>query len=55
MSIKPSKNPVPAKIWKEIKFVLAAHGVVVREEQRAIVDDVGDEYATFAILYVKEP
>ena len=54
MSVKPAKNPVPRDVWRAIKIMLAEHHVAVQERQIAILDDVGDEYATFAVLYVKE-
>lgn len=55
MSIAPARNPMPRKVWRAIKTLLAAHGVAVDEITIAICDDVGDEYATFAVLYAKEP
>lgn len=55
MSLAPAKNPVPKKVWKEIKEKLAQYGVAIQENhQRVVVDEVGDEYASFAALYAKE-
>lgn len=55
MSVAPSRNPLPKWKWQFIKKLLAEHGVAVDEtRQHVIVDDVGDEYATFALLYVKD-
>lgn len=54
MSIAPPRNPIPRKVWRAIKTLLAEHGVTVDEVTVAICDEVGDEYATFAVLYAKE-
>lgn len=55
MSIAPSRNPLPKATWRLIKAILRDHGVEVGEGgEVVIVDEVGDEYATFAVLYAKE-
>jgi hypothetical protein len=54
MSVKLAKNPVPRKVWREVVKKLEEHGVTIYYAPFVILDEVGDEYATFASLYVKE-
>lgn len=54
MSVKPAKNPVSKPLWRAIVKMLAESGVAVGETQTVILDEVGDEYCAFAVLYVKE-
>jgi hypothetical protein len=54
MSVKLGKNPVPRTTWRTIKALLADYGVAVEEKPVVFLDDVGDEYCAFAVLYVKE-
>ena len=54
MSVKPGKNPVPRTTWRTIKALLADYGISIEERPVVFVDDVGDEYCAFAILYTKE-
>lgn len=55
MSIKPAKNPLPPVAMRLLRALLHEYGADVEEKQIAFLDEVGDEYATFAVLYVKEP
>ena len=54
MSVKLAKNPVPQKVWREVVKKLEEHGVTIYYAPFVILNGVGDEYATFASLYVKE-
>jgi hypothetical protein len=54
MSVKPSKLPMPRKLWRQFKQALEANGVSIEERQIVFIDEVGDEYTAFALLYVKE-
>lgn len=55
MSIALPKNPVPKKVWNRIRKELAQYHVILREgDYFGIIDAVGDEYATIAVLYVEE-
>lgn len=54
MSVAPGRNPLPRKVWNQFVRILEANGIAVEERQVAFVDDVGDEYASFALLYIKE-
>ena len=54
MSVKPAKNPIPKKLRARFKEALAILGISIEEREVVFVDDVGDEYCAFAVLYVKE-
>ena len=55
MSVAPSRNPLPKSTWRLIKAIFREYGVEVGEgAEIVIIDEVGDEYATFAVLYAKE-
>lgn len=54
MSVKPSKNPVPKRTWNTLVKILNEHGVQILETQMVIIDEVGDEYTAFAVVYAKE-
>ena len=55
MSVKLGKNPMSRKDWLTLKRELMDdYGILVEEKPMVFVDDVGDEYCAFAVLYVKE-
>lgn len=53
MSVAPGRNPLPRKIWNQFVRILEANGIAVEERQVVFVDDVGDEYCSFALLYIR--
>lgn len=54
MSVAPSRNPLPPRVWRAIRSLLRAYDVEAADAHSGdifVIDGKGDECVSFAVLY----